>query len=107
MHGSRRGNLGFQGLGLLLLLDLEQEGAVDVRQHTTKGDGGADEGIELFVTSDGQLEMAGGDALDLEILGCVLHGRLMLQGSESEEEEELTPASSRTSAVRYSRTAVT
>lgn len=78
-----------------------------MRQHTTKGDGGADEGIELFVTSDGQLEMAGGDALDLEILGCVLHGRLMIPSSELQDAEQLTPASSRTSAVRYSRTAVT
>jgi hypothetical protein len=107
VRGSRRSTLSFQGLCLLLLLYLEQEGAVDVRQDTTKGDGGADEGIELFVTSDGQLEMARGDALDLEILGCVLWGRLMLQGSEFKEEEKLTPASSRTSAVRYSRTAVT
>lgn len=107
MRGSKRGGLGIQGLCLLLLLDFEQEGAVDVRQDTTKGDGGADEGIELFVTSDGQLEMARGDALDLEILGGVLRGRLMLQSSELKEEEKLTPASSRTSAVRYSRTAVT
>lgn len=106
MRGSRRNSLGFQGLCLLLLLDLEQEGAVDVRQDTTKGDGGADEGIELFVTSDGQLEMARGDALDLEILGCVLRGRLMLQSSKLVK-EKLTPASSRTSAVKYSRTAVT
>lgn len=68
-----RGDLGFQGLSLLLLLDLEQERAVDVRQHTSKGDGGADEGIELFVAADGQLEMARRDALDLEVLGCVLH----------------------------------
>lgn len=85
MRGSRRSSLGFQGLCLLLLLNLEQKSAVDVRQNTTKGDGGADKGIELFVTSDGQLEMAGGDALDLEILGCVLRGRLMLQSSELKE----------------------
>jgi hypothetical protein len=107
VRGSRRGILGFQGLCLLLLLDLEQEGAVDVRQDTSKGDGGADEGIELFVTSDGQLKMARGDTLDLEILGCVLHRWLVLQSSESRKKEKLTPASSRTSAVRYSRTAVT
>lgn len=66
------GCLGLQGLGLLLLLDLEEEGTVDVRKDTTKGDGGTDEGVELFVTSDSQLEMARGDALHLEVLGGVL-----------------------------------
>lgn len=40
-------------------------------QDTTKGDSGTDQGIQLFVTADGELEMAGSDALDLEILGSV------------------------------------
>lgn len=66
------GSLGLQGLGLLLLLDLEEEGTVDVRKDTTKGDSGTDEGVELFVTSDSQLEMARGDALHLEVLSGVL-----------------------------------
>lgn len=61
-------------LGLLLLLDLEEEGAVDVGQDTTKGDGGADQGIELFVTTDGELQVAGSDTLDFEILGGILQG---------------------------------
>lgn len=43
-------------------------------QDTTESDSGADEGIELFVASDSQLEMARGDALHLEVLGCVLYG---------------------------------
>jgi len=42
-----------------------------VWQNTSKGDGGTDQGIEFFVTPDGELEMAGSDALDLEILGGV------------------------------------
>jgi hypothetical protein len=74
-RGEREANrrrLRFQSLGLLLLLDLEEEGAVDVRQHTTKGDGSTDQRIELFVTADGQLEMARSNALDLEVLGGVL-----------------------------------
>lgn len=66
--------LGLCGLGLLLLFDLEQECAVDVGQHTTKGDGGANQGVELFVTADSELEVARGDALDLEVLGRVLYG---------------------------------
>lgn len=44
-----------------------------MRQDTTKGNGGADQGVELLVTTDGELEMSGGDALDLEVLGGVLY----------------------------------
>ena len=43
-----------------------------MRKDTTEGDGGPNKGVELFVTTDGELEMAGCDALDLEILGGVL-----------------------------------
>ena len=57
------------GLGaLLLLLNLEQECAVDVRQNTTKGNRGVNEGIKFLVTSDGELQVSGCNALDLEIL---------------------------------------
>lgn len=59
------------GLGLLLLLDLEQQGAVDVWQHTTKGDSGTDQGVELFVATDGELQVARCDTLDLEVLGGI------------------------------------
>ncbi len=58
-------------LALLLLLHLQQKRSVDVRQHTTEGDGGTDEGVELLITTNGQLQMAGSDTLDLEILGRV------------------------------------
>lgn len=56
---------------LLLLLDLEQQRTVDVRQDTTKRNRGADQSIELLVTTDRQLQVAGGDTLDLQILGSV------------------------------------
>lgn len=55
-----------------LLLDLEKQSAVDVWQDTTKGDGGLDQSIQLFVTSYGELEVARSDTFDLEILGGVL-----------------------------------
>lgn len=61
-------------LGLLLLLHLEQQRAVDVGQHAAVGDGGLDEGVELLVAADGELEVAGGDALYFEVLGGVLRG---------------------------------
>lgn len=44
-----------------------------MRQNTTVGNRGADQGVELFVTTDGELKMSGRDALDLEVLGGVLH----------------------------------
>jgi len=59
-------------LVLLLLLDLEEKGAVDVRQDTTESDRGADEGVELLVTTDGELEMSRRDTLDLQVLGGIL-----------------------------------
>jgi len=59
-----RGSLG----ALLLLLNLQEERAVDVRQNTTKGNRGVNEGIKFLVTSDGELQVSGCNALDLEIL---------------------------------------
>jgi hypothetical protein len=59
------------GLVLLLLLHLEQQRTVDTWQDTTESDGGADQSIQLLVTTDGQLQMAGGDTLDFQILSSV------------------------------------
>jgi hypothetical protein len=58
-------------VALLLLLNLEQECAVDVRQNTTEGDRGVNESIKFLVASDGELQVSRRDALDLEILGGV------------------------------------
>ena len=55
----------------LLLLDLQQERAVDVRQDTAERDGGADQRVKFLVATDGQLEVAGRDTLDFEVLGGV------------------------------------
>ena len=40
-------------------------------QHTTEGDGRADQGVQFFITPDSELQVARGDTLDLEILGGV------------------------------------
>ena len=69
------------GLALLLLLHLQQQRAVDAGQDTTEGDGGADEGVQLFITTDGQLQVTRGDTLDLEVLGGVT-GQLQNFGSQ-------------------------
>jgi len=54
---------------------------VNVRDDTSSGNGGLDEGVELFVTADGELQVAGRDALDLEVLGRVA-GKLEDLGRE-------------------------
>ena len=38
---------------------------------TSSGDGSLDQGIEFFVSSDGQLKMSWGDSLHFQILGCI------------------------------------
>jgi hypothetical protein len=43
-----------------------------VRKHSAKSDGSANEGIKLLVATDGELQVAGRDALDLEVLGRIL-----------------------------------
>lgn len=44
---------------------------MDVRDHTTTGDGGLDEGVELLVTTDSELQVAGSDTLDFQVLAGV------------------------------------
>ena len=44
---------------------------MDVRDHSTPGDGGLDQRVELLVTADRELEMARRDTLDLEVLAGV------------------------------------
>ena len=42
-----------------------------MRDHTTTGNGGLDEGVEFFVTTNGKLQVTRCDTLDLEILTSV------------------------------------
>ena len=44
---------------------------MDVRDHTATRDGGLDQRIELLITADGELKVARGDALHLEVLARV------------------------------------
>lgn len=43
-----------------------------MREDTSKSDGRADQSIQFFVAADGELEMAGCDTLDLQVLGSIL-----------------------------------
>lgn len=56
---------------LLLLLNLQEQCTVDAGQDTTEGDSCPDKGVQFFITTDGELEMARRDTLDLKVLGGV------------------------------------
>jgi len=58
----------FDGRSVALLAD---QRLVNVGNDTASGDGGLDERVQFFVTTDGQLQMAGSDTLHLQILGGV------------------------------------
>jgi len=80
-----RGFLSLLGDGSLSLL--ANEGLVDVGNDSTSGNGGLDECVQLLVSSDGQLQVTGGDTLHLQILGGVtcqlqnLSGQVLQDGS--------------------------
>lgn len=50
---------------------LSDEGLVDVGDDSSSGDGRLDQRVQLLVASDGELEMAGGDTLHLQVLAGV------------------------------------
>ena len=50
---------------------LANEGLVNVGNDTTASNGSLDEGVQLFVTTDGELQVTGSDTLHLQVLGCV------------------------------------
>ena len=71
---------------------------------TSSGNGGLDEGVELLVSANGELEMAGSDTLHLQVLGCV-SGELENLSKLSINHEHIHTHDSETSAVKYSRMA--
>jgi hypothetical protein len=70
-----------------LLGGLVDQGLVDVRDDTSTCDGALDEGVELLISTDGQLKVARGDTLDLQILASIpsqlqnLSGQVLQDGS--------------------------
>ena len=54
-----------------LLVGLNDQGLVDVGDHTTASNGSLDQSVELFVTADGKLQVTGSDSLHLEVLAGV------------------------------------
>merc|ERR1711915_262794 len=55
----------------LLLALLSDQRLVDVGNDTSSSNGCFDEGIQLLVSSNGQLQMAWSNTLHFKILGCV------------------------------------
>ena len=49
-------------------LVLVDERLVNVRDDSSSGDGGADQRVQLLISADGQLQVTGGDTLQLQIL---------------------------------------
>lgn len=58
-------------LSFLLLLNLQQQRTVDMRQHTSESDGCTNQGVQLFITANGKLQMARSNTLDFKVLGGV------------------------------------
>lgn len=56
---------------LLLARRFVDQALVNVRDDTAAGDRGLDEGVQFLVSANGQLQVAGGDALDLQIFARV------------------------------------
>lgn len=54
-------------LPLLLLLNLQQQRPVDMRQHTTKRNRRPDQAVQFLVAADGELQVTRGDALDFQV----------------------------------------
>lgn len=67
--------------GELALLELADEGDVDVGQDTSTSDGGLDELIEFIVGTDGEKQVARVDTLDVHVLGSIA-GQLEQLGSQ-------------------------
>ena len=57
-----------QSFGFALTGLSDKKVLVNVRNDTSTGNGGLDEEIELFVTSDGELQMSGSNSPDFEVL---------------------------------------
>lgn len=78
---------------------------MDVGDDSAAGDGRLDQGVQLLVSSDGQLQMPRGDPLHLQILGRVAGQLKHLDIVEVNTKYRNYEKKGNTSAVRYSRMA--
>lgn len=71
---------------------------MDVRDHTTTGNGSLNQGIQLLVTTNSELQVPGSDTLYFEILGGV-SGQLQYFGGEVLEDSCAVNSSGGTNAA--------
>ena len=72
---------------------------MDVWDDTSTSDGSLDKSVELFVTSDSELEMSWSDSLDLKIFGSVTGELKNLSGQVLKDGGAVNCGSSSNSAV--------
>jgi len=84
---------------LSLLGSLHDEGLVDVGDDSSSGDSCLDQGVELLVSSDGELQMSGRDSLHLQVLGSVTGELKNLSGEVLKDSSAVNCRSSSDSAV--------
>lgn len=72
---------------------------MDVGDDTSASDGSLDQGVKFFVSSDSQLQVSGGDSLDLQILGSVSSQFKNLSGEVLEDGSCVNSGSSSDSGV--------
>lgn len=72
---------------------------MNVGDHTTASDGGLDQGVELLVASDGELEVSRSNSLHLKVLGGVASKLKNLSSEVLEDSGSVDGRSSSDSAV--------
>ena len=82
-----------------LLVGLNDQGLVDVRDHTTTSNGGLDERVKLLVAADSELQVARSDSLHLEVLASVTGELEDLSGEVLEDSGGVDGASGSNTAV--------
>jgi len=58
-------------VSLDLLRGLDDQSLVDVGDYSSSSDGGLDQRVQFFVSSDCELQVSGSDSLDLQVFGRV------------------------------------
>ena len=83
-----------------LLVGLNDQGLVDVRDHTTASDGSLDQSVKLFITADSELEMTRSYSLHLEVLAGVTGELQDLSGQVLEDSSSVDGGRGADAAVR-------
>lgn len=68
---------------------LHDKRLVDVGNDTTSGDGGLDQGVELFISTDSQLQVAGSYSLHLQVFAGVSSELKDLSGEVFEDSRSI------------------